>query len=278
MNAVRIDMMEREKTLQCSELVTLGSVCAFTLYRDGTKLTEDGYIIFRLIGCPPTPGSPPGPYGLGAVAFTKGDTGETDILKEEWLVGKLRHLPVGTVIQVSVTVVTEGEGTAALGTMDVLIPTVAEITERKPWSPYERVAMFRGEQGMPGVLTDSGDPVDEIDGQIRVYVNKDGLPDLLREVPPCPEDAGSGWDGMYVLQANNDGTYRWAKLPTPTISITLSNLPGRIDLVKEGDVYNLVQYMMKWNPSTNDYEEDTGQRATTIGTVDHVDDHSDGVL
>lgn len=277
MNDIRIDMMEREKSLQCSELVTVGSICSFTLYRDGTKLDEDGYVIFRLIGCPPTPGSPPGPYGLGAVAFTAGETGETDVMKEGWLVDKLRFLPVGTVVQISVTVVTEGEGTAALGTMDVLVPTVAEITERQPWSPYERVAMFRGEQGMPGVALTEGDPPDEIDPQIRVAVNKDGLPDTLREVPPCPADAGTSYQNAYFLMANKDGTYKWARLPAVSIGLTLPNLPGEIKLKNVGGAWKLVQDVFKWEDDTyTKYPEEV--YGDGVATIDHVDDHSDGVL
>ena len=268
MDTVRIDVFEREKTLQCSELVTVGSVCAFTIYRDGAKLADDGYLIFRLMPpCPPPmPGSPPGPYGLGAVAFEQGETGETDIMKEAWLVDKLRFLPVGTVAQISVTVVTEGEGTAALGVMNVLVPTVAEITERKPWAPYERVAMFRGEQGMPGVATVNGDPHNEIDPQIRVAVNVDGKEDVIREVPPCPEDAGQPGVEPYYLVALENGKYGWAHIQLPSQKLSLSDMPGKLYLVNvSGTGWQLVQSTMKWNDATQNFKEDKNTYFSEIG-------------
>lgn len=288
-NAVRIDLRERDKSLTCKEILTLGSVCCFSFFRDGQALEEDGYAILRIpTGC--APGSPPGPYGLGVFQFSQGKSSDEEpILMEWWLVNRLRFLPIGTVTQLSMTVVTE-EGVIAEGMLDVLVATVARITTPELHDPEERVAMFRGERGKPGVELVAGEPSTGMDPSIRVAVNTDGIPTVIREVPPCPKDVSpsdvSDYSKIYVLAAltppsaeHPDGTYGWVHLPKVKVEMNPGDLPGKIMMEQgEAGAWELRQKMMKWNAETQRYEEDNTRSAATIYTVDHVSDHSDGVL
>lgn len=279
-NAVRIDLRERDKTLSCKETLVLGSTCAFTFYRDGAPLADSGYAILR-IPKGRFPASPDGPYGLGAFPFADGASDETDILKDAWLVNVLRWLPVGTVTQLSMTVVT-AEGVCAEGSLDILVATVAEITTPDLHDPEERIAMFEGQRGKPGVELVAGEPSTSMDPSIRVAVNVKGVPEKLREVPPCPEmsERPTTFDTVYVLAALPGGKYEWRLLPLPTIVYpNLGDLPGRIAMRKTKDdppTWSLVQTTMRWRGSG--YQEDENAYAASIATIDHVDDHSDGVL
>lgn len=278
-NEVRIDIRERDKSLSCKETLTLGSVCRFTFCRDGEPLADEGYAVLRIPRCA-FPGSPPGPYGLGAFHFVDGVSGDEDILKEPWLVQRLRFLPVGTVVQLSMTVVT-GEGVCAEGSIDVLVATVAEIKQGTLHDPGERVAMFRGERGHPGIELVEGEPTPEMDPSIRAAINMNGIPDVIREVPTCPADAtdAATYDSLYVLVALADNKYAWARMPKAAFALSPGDLPGRIVMEKDdsGD-WKLRQKMMKWNGETMSYQEDNTRNASSIDTADHVSEHSDGVL
>lgn len=273
-NSVRVDVRERDKTLSCGETLTLGSTCLFSFYRDGAALDEAGYAVLRIPrGC--FPGSPPGPYGLGAFRINE----PTDVLKEPWLVNALRKLPVGTVTPLSMTLVT-AEGVAAEGTVEVLVATVAEITIPRPDDPQERVAMFRGERGRSGVEVLEGDPVPEMDPQIKVAINAQATATTIREVPECPGDAKAPTTlaDAYVLVALPDNKYAWAKLKAK-VSLDLGSLPGRIGMIKDAEgSYMLGQTTMVWNRDAEMFEEKKEQLSATIPVIDHVSDHTDGVL
>lgn len=279
-NDVRIDLRERDKSLSCKETLTLGSICRFMFYRDGESLPEEGYAVLRIPKCA-FPGSPPGPYGLGAFHFRDGDSGDTEILKEPWLVERLRYMPVGTVVQLSMTIVT-GEGVCAEGFLDVLIATVAEIKPNLLHDPGERVAMFRGERGHPGIELVDEDPAPEMNPSIRAAINVKGVADVIREVPTCPKDAtdASSYDSLYVLVALANDRYAWARMPKAAFDLSPGDLPGKIVMEKSDytGAWELRQKMMKWNDKTMAYQEDSTRNASIIYTDDHVAQHSDGVL
>lgn len=281
-NAVRFDIRERDKRLSCRETLALASLCTFSVYRDGAALERDGFLIFRLMKCI-TPGSPPddmGYYGLSAVEYTQGVSAESAVLREWWLVNLLCHLPVGTVTQLAVTAVDKEEGVIGEGTVDILVGTVAEVTKAPYYDPEERLALFKGERGAPGVAVVDDDPTEiAVDPGVSVAVNRNGLDDFIREVPPCPE-SGYENDFPYFLVAHEDGSYGWAKW-TPKVNLSLGNMPGRLQMKQTGDLsWVLQQTTMKWDNATQTFKEDvnTAYPGSQLSTTDHINSHTDGVL
>lgn len=278
-NAVRFDIRERDKRLSCRETLALASLCTFSVYRDGAALERDGFLIFRLMKCM-TPGSPPddkGYYGLSAVEYTQGVSAESAVLREWWLVNLLCHLPVGTVTQLAVTAVDKEEGVIGEGVVDILVGTVAEVTKAPYYDPEERLALFKGERGHPGVAVVDNDPEFTVtDPGVCVAVNRNGLDDIIREVPPCPE-SGYEEDHPYVLVAHADGSYGWYKwIPRAELSAP-GDLPGKIYI--DNTTLQLMQNTMKWNAKSQRYEENSAvYQGSQIPTIGHVNDHSDGVL
>lgn len=278
-NAVRFDIRERDKRLSCRETLALASLCTFSVYRDGAALERDGFLIFRLMKCI-TPGSPPddkGYYGLSAVEYVQGVSAESAVLREWWLVNLLCHLPVGTVTQLAVTAVDKEEGVIGEGVVDILVGTVAEVTKAPYYDPEERLALFKGERGHPGVAVVDDDPDNtSVDPGVCVAVNRNGLNDFIREVPPCPE-SGYEEDHPYVLVAHSDGSYGWYKwIPRAELSAP-GDLPGKIYI--DNTTLQLMQNTMKWNAKSQRYEENSAvYQGSQIPTIGHVNDHSDGVL
>lgn len=276
-NAVRFDIRERDKRLSCRETLALASLCTFSVYRDGAALERDGFLIFRLMKCM-TPGSPPddkGYYGLSAVEYTQGVSAESAVLREWWLVNLLCHLPVGTVTQLAVTAVDKEEGVIGEGTVDILVGTVAEVTKAPYYDPEERLALFKGERGHPGVEFVHGSPEGKLlDPAVSVAIDVEAKEDKIRDVPPCPGQAGD-----YYLKANADGTYGWSTLPPVVITLpNLGELPGKIKMRKNGNTWYLSQTTYKWDGEKNQFVEDVDDYSVEIPTTDHISDHTDGVL
>lgn len=280
-NAVRFDIRERDKRLSCKETLALASLCTFSVYRDGDALERDGWLIFRLMKCI-TPGSPPddmGYYGLSAVQYTNGVSGESAVLREWWLVNLLCHLPVGTVTQLAVTAVDKEEGVIGEGVVDVLVGTVAEVTKAPYYDPEERLALFKGERGHPGVEFVYGKPADAsaLDPAVSVAINVEAEEERIRDVPPCPLNVG---DTQYVLTASStDNSYSWQPPPVPVPKVpNLGDLPGKVKMVQSGSSWKFVQTTYKFNENAQRYEEDEDAYIAEIATTSHIDNHTDGVL
>lgn len=280
-NAVRFDIRERDKRLSCKETLALASLCTFSVYRDGAALERDGWLIFRLMKCI-TPGSPPddmGYYGLSAVQYTNGVSAESAVLREWWLVNLLCHLPVGTVTQLAVTAVDKEEGVIGEGVVDILVGTVAEVTKAPYYDPEERLALFKGERGHPGVEFVYGKPADAsaLDPAVSVAINVEAEEERIRDVPPCPRNVG---DTQYVLTASpTDNSYSWQPLPVPVPKVPdLGDLPGKVKMVQSGSSWKFVQTTYKFNVNAQRYEEDEDANIAEIATTSHIDNHTDGVL
>lgn len=281
-NAVRFDIRERDKRLSCRETLALASLCTFSVFRDGAALERDGWLIFRLMKCI-TPGSPPddmGYYGLSAVQYTNGVSAESAVLREWWLVNLLCHLPVGTVTQLAVTAVDKEEGVIGEGVVDILVGTVAEVTKAPYYDPEERLALFKGERGHPGIAFVEGKPLpqSELDPAVSVAIDMNAEQEKIRDVPPCP--VGSYDENKpYVLVAYQDGTYGWAKIPDVKVTLPpLGSIPGKIKMVKSGNSWSLKQTTYNWDETRNLFVEDEDQYSASVPTTDHINDHTDGVL
>lgn len=275
-NEVRFDIDERTKRLSCRETLTLGSVCSFTLYRGGKQVERNGWFIFRLVK-QLLPASPEDMRGLGACDYEAGVAQNCAVLKEWWLVNCLRKLPVGVVVQIAVTAVDDEEGVVGEGYVDVLIATVAEVTEPKTYDPNERAALFRGERGAPGVVVVPNEgALEDVEDETKVAVSQEGFGDVIREVPPC---SGETYKGK-VLLANGDkeGSYYWGDIPEQTAVVPpLGQIPGKIKIVGSEGNWRLVQSAYTWNADAGRFE-DSGGEIASIPMVDHVGDHTDGLL
>lgn len=232
-NAVTIIVNERNKTLKCTETVTLGSTCVFSLVDEfGNPLAETGACVLRLLPKPHQRGRVEENAPYGAFSFTNGVSEPTNVFKEAWLVDLLSHLPIDTTAPVHATIVTEAAGPIATGTIDILVTTVAEAVETETGSA--RAVMFKGdkgdtgealtfemltdeqkealrgeqgEQGVQGVKGDKGDPNVYVGDNppltaspFTLWVNPDGEPTGF---PTLPTDGNVG-DVLFVSKKEDD--------------------------------------------------------------------------
>lgn len=306
-----ITLRSKEKTLSCKETLVLGSRTTFTFVDEkGVQLEEDGWAVLRNVLPPRIEAAATDGIDVAAFDFVQG-VQTTDVLKDGALVWKLSYLPVGTVTTLSMTVVLSG-GVVAMGEVAVLVPTIAEITNTPPWDPMERVALFKGQKGNPGVDIGNKPPDEYMPKDVRVYINEDGLATTIREVPLKPKDGMVLTTYTPEVEEGEEGEdaepvadYRWEKPTYPLIrdvpsvsggsevqvlittvnpetgardyqwgALPLPTVLPRALAINNGEL-QLVGYTL--NSSTMQWEE-TNTVLSSISLTTHSADHTEGVL